>query len=64
MKFVTPLSVEIKESRWSVEIIITTTDGMEHTYVASADSYYTEHDHIWFGTPQEMADFEKANLVE
>ena len=48
--------VIFNESRWDVTIIIVDKDGKEHKFIASADSFYSEQDHIWFGTE---ADYEE-----
>lgn len=53
--------VSISESRWDVHITIERQEhcdtGIEvketQTLVASADSFYTDRDGIWFGTKKE-----------
>jgi hypothetical protein len=44
--------IEILRSRWNVYIIIRK-EGKELKLVASADSYYTEHNGIWFSSYEE-----------
>lgn len=41
--------IKITKTRWNVRIEI---EGQE-TYVASADSFYTESNGIWFGTQKD-----------
>lgn len=46
-------SVIITENRWDIKIVIIDSDGKTHGYLASADSFYTDNDGIWFGTEEE-----------
>lgn len=48
--------VIIVESRWSVTISGRDADGNFVSYVASADSYLTHGDGVWFGTAEEYAE--------
>lgn len=48
-----PAEVVLKVSRWDVTITVTDAGGTVHTYVASADSFYTEGSQIFFGTEEE-----------
>jgi len=50
-------SLSITQSRWDIWITFVDADGKEHKYVASADSFYTDHDRIWFGTQEEYENY-------
>lgn len=52
------VDVEIATNRWDIRITIIEKDGKKSTWIASADSYYTEGDSIWFGSKKEYEDFE------
>jgi hypothetical protein len=56
IKFENVKSVSINKSRWNVSIVIVDKKGKEHRYYASADSFFTDHDNIWFGTDEEYED--------
>ena len=45
-------AVTIHLGRWSVQFDIETPEGTQ-SFIASADSYYTDSDGIWFGTVAE-----------
>lgn len=47
------MDVSIEENRWDVIITVTDESGSVHQFIASADSFYTMGDGIWFGTTQE-----------
>lgn len=49
------VDLEIVEARWRTTFIVSDPDSGDiiQTYVASADSFYTEGSSIWFGTAQE-----------
>ena len=51
--------VAIKEKRWDVRITLRLPDGTEEVLVASADSYYTDHNNIWFGTLREYEEHDQ-----
>lgn len=53
MKFDNVKSVYIDKRRWDVRIYITDGDSVEHVLIASSDSFFTEHNGIWFGTEEE-----------
>ena len=55
--FGAPKSVTIALGRWNVRFDIETQDGTL-SFIASADSAYTQSDGIWFGTAEE---YEEAN---
>jgi len=55
MIFVNPKSITINQRRWDITITVMDADGNPHEYIASADSFFTEGDHIWFG---DRADYE------
>jgi hypothetical protein len=48
-----PKSVVFKPGRWSVFINAVSAEGIEETWVASADSFLTEGSGIFFGTKKE-----------
>lgn len=52
--------IQIKRKRWFIEITVTSlTDSLDPTtFVASADSFFTDHDHIWFGPKKEYDEAE------
>jgi hypothetical protein len=43
------VKVEITEHRWETRFTLTFKDGHEEHFIASADSYLTCGDGIWFG---------------
>lgn len=45
--------VEVVESRWHVRLKLQLADGRVVSMIASADAYYTDRDHIWWGTAAE-----------
>lgn len=49
--------VKIERRRWDVTIYLTMPNGKKEIYVASADSFFTESDGIWFNTKTEMDKF-------
>lgn len=53
-----PMDVSIEENRWDVTITVTDEGGLVHQFIASADSFYTMGDGIWFGTTQEHGEQE------
>lgn len=49
-----PRKIEIRKSRWQVDITITMPDGEVVELVASADSGYTNGDGIYFATREQF----------
>lgn len=43
----------VVQKRWDVRISLRLVDGREVTMIASADSYYTDRNNVWWGTQQE-----------
>ncbi len=48
-------TIQIEKNRWDVRLTITDEDGT-YVLVASADSYFTWGDGIWFGS---LAEYEE-----
>lgn len=53
-----PQYVGITKTRWSLVITVVDEQATEHRYIASADSYYTGQDQLWFSIMQEYNEFE------
>lgn len=49
----------ITEKRWDVRFHLRLLDGTETTLIASADSYYTDNNNVWFGTKEEWEGIDK-----
>lgn len=45
--------IEVDQHRWYVNIKLRLADGREQTMVASADSYLTDSNNVWWGTAEE-----------
>lgn len=58
LDFINPKRVYISQGRWHVFITVLDSANRKHTFVASADSYVTEDDRIWFGTEEEYEGIE------
>lgn len=56
--FTQPQEVAISQERWHLFINVVDDQGAQHSYVASADAYYTGRDRLWFGTQQEWEEYE------
>lgn len=55
--FLHPISVKIETNWWEILIKIVDDKNQLHEFVASADSFYTERDGIWFSTKKEWDDY-------
>lgn len=47
------VDITISRGRWDIYITIKMPNGKTEEFVASADSFFTEQDEIWFGTKKE-----------
>jgi hypothetical protein len=54
------VGVQFHKGRWDVEVTVTYSDGSTATWVASADSGYTEGSGIWWGTEAEYAEAQEG----
>lgn len=52
--------IEIIQHRWYVHIIITPKEGEPIELYGSADAYYTEQSHLWFGTKEEYEAYDEG----
>ena len=62
-QFTGPVQIEIIKNRWNVTIKITASHEREFVYIASADSFFTGNDGIWFSDMQEYNDYMNATDI-
>ena len=55
------VTVEIDQARWDVTITITTQTGEIKKFIASADSFFTEHNGIFFCSYEEYNQYWEDN---
>lgn len=58
------VDVVIDETRWDVIIKIYKDGELIEELIASADSFFTEHDHIWFGSRKEYEEYIEKNTIK